>query len=129
MKDRWKQQTLHEGVCCFFFKKPLDFYSNKKESGTNASEVIYNKNEFTFIRSGNMYLSILETAEYLQLPVNEIHRLIREKQVRVVRIDNETLLNKEQFDLFLKAREKKKAEIEEYLNTPLPEDPDIKDED
>ncbi|MFL2100124.1 helix-turn-helix domain-containing protein [Desemzia sp. FAM 23991] len=76
-----------------------------------------------------MYLSILETAEYLQLPVNEIHRLIREKQVRVVRIDNETLLNKEQFDLFLKAREKKKAEIEEYLNTPLPEDPDIKDED
>lgn len=56
-----------------------------------------------------MYLSILETAEYLQLPVNEIHRLIREKQVRVVRIDNETLLNKEQFDLFLKAREKKES--------------------
>ena len=76
-----------------------------------------------------MYLTITETAEYLELPVNEIHRLIREKQIRFIRSDDEILLNKEQFNLYLKEREKRKAEIEEYLNTPLPEDPDIKDED
>lgn len=76
-----------------------------------------------------MYLTIRETAEYLDLPVNEIHRLIREKQVRVIRSNDEILLNQEQFNFYLKAREKRKAEIEEYLNTPLPEDPDIKDED
>lgn len=76
-----------------------------------------------------MYLSIIETAEYLDLPVSEIQRLIRERQVRVIRVDDEVLLNKEQFNLFLKEREKRKVELEEYLNTPLPEDPDIKDED
>ncbi|MBM6613364.1 hypothetical protein JTF06_00485 [Desemzia sp. RIT804] len=76
-----------------------------------------------------MYLSIIETAEYLDLPVSEIQRLIRERQVRVIRVDNEVFLNNEQFSLFLKEREKRKVEIEEYLNTPLPEDPDIKDED
>ena len=86
-------------------------------------------NDYQFVRSGKMYLTITETAEYLDIPVNEIHRLIREKQVRIIRVDDEILLNKEQFKLYFEALEKRKAEIEEYLNTPLPEDLDIKDED
>lgn len=76
-----------------------------------------------------MYLTIEETAEYLDLPISEIHRLIRENQVRTVRVDEEILLYKEQFNLFLKEKQKQKAAMEEYYQTPLPEDPDIKDED
>lgn len=76
-----------------------------------------------------MYLTIQETADYLDLPVSDIYRLIREKQVRVVRVDDEVLLYKEQFNLYLKERERQKAAFEAYLNEPIPEDPDIKDED
>ncbi|MDE1548895.1 helix-turn-helix domain-containing protein [Jeotgalibaca caeni] len=76
-----------------------------------------------------MYLTIEETAEYLEVPVHEVHRWIRERQVRTVQVDGQTLLYKEQFNLFLKERKKQKAALEEYLNTPIPEDVDIKDED
>lgn len=76
-----------------------------------------------------LYLTIEETAEYLELPVSEIHRLIREKQVRFVRVEDEILLYKEQFNLFINERQKQKFALEEYLNIPVPEDIDIKDED
>lgn len=76
-----------------------------------------------------LYLTIEETAEYLELPISEIHRLIREKQVRFVRVEDEILLYKEQFNLFINERQKQKFALEEYLNTPVPEDIDIKDED
>ncbi len=77
-----------------------------------------------------MYLNIQETAEYLHLSVSEIHRLIRERQVRTIRgMDDEMLLNKNQFDFFIEQREKYNREVEAYLNTPIPKDPDIKDED
>jgi len=65
----------------------------------------------------------------LNVPVSEVYRLIREKQVRTVQVDDELLLNKEQFNLFMKEMEKQKEALEEYLNTPIPEDIDIKDED
>lgn len=77
----------------------------------------------------SMYLTIEKTAEYLKVPVSEVYRLIREKQVRTVQVDDELLLNKEQFNLFMKEMEKQKEALEEYLNTPIPEDIDIKDED
>jgi len=77
-----------------------------------------------------MYLNIQETAEYLDLPVSEIHRLIRERQVRTVRgMDDERLLNQNQFNLFIEKREQYKLQLEAELNAPIPEDPDIKDED
>lgn len=76
-----------------------------------------------------MYLTIEQTAEYLALPVSEIVRLIREKQIRIVRVDDEVLIYREQFNLFLKEMEKQKYARDEYLATPIPEDPDIKDED
>ncbi|MER2041955.1 excisionase family DNA-binding protein [Desemzia incerta] len=76
-----------------------------------------------------MYLTIEKTAEYLNVSVSEVYRLIREKQVRTIQVDDELLLNKEQFNLFMKEMEKQKEALEEYLNTPIPEDIDIKDED
>ncbi|AQS52482.1 hypothetical protein BW727_100072 [Jeotgalibaca dankookensis] len=76
-----------------------------------------------------MYLTIDQTAEYLNLPVHEIQRLIRENQIRIVTVDDEILIYQEQFNLFLKEMEKKKRERDEFLSTPIPEDPDIKDED
>lgn len=75
-----------------------------------------------------MYLTIEETAEYLNLPISDIERLIREKQIRTLS-DGETLLiYKEQFNLFIKEMEKAKKELEDYLAEPIPEDIDIKDE-
>ncbi|MEG2293913.1 MAG: excisionase family DNA-binding protein [Carnobacterium sp.] len=76
-----------------------------------------------------MYLTIEETAEYLNLSISDIERLIREKQIRTLS-DGETLLiYKEQFNLFIKEMEKAKKELEDYLAEPIPEDIDIKDED
>ena len=76
-----------------------------------------------------MYLTIEETAEYLNLPISDIERLIREKQIRTLS-DGETLLiYKEQFNLFIKEMEKAKKELEDYLAEPIQEDIDIKDED
>ena len=76
-----------------------------------------------------MYLTIEQTAEYLNLPVNEIIRLIREQQIRTLVVDDEVLIYQQQFNLFLREIEKKKRERDEYYQTPIPEDPDVKDED
>lgn len=76
-----------------------------------------------------VYLTIEQTAEFLDVPESEIYRLIREIQVRYLTIDDQILLYKEQFNLFLKARERQIEAYQDYLNTPIPEDKDIKDED
>lgn len=76
-----------------------------------------------------MYLTPEETAEFLDVPVSEIYRLIRENQVRYLTVDDQVLLYQEQFNLFLKERNRQLEAYQEYLNTPIPEDKDIKDED
>ncbi|ALV21300.1 MAG: helix-turn-helix domain-containing protein [Carnobacterium sp.] len=76
-----------------------------------------------------MYLTLEETAEYLDLTISEVYRLVREKQIRTVSDGENLLVNKEQFNLYFKALEKYKAELQDYLNETLPEDSDIKDED
>lgn len=76
-----------------------------------------------------MYLTIEETAEYLELPIADIERLIREKQIRTVFDGEELLIYKEQFNLYLKAIEQYKMDLAQYLSEPLPVDIDIKDED
>lgn len=76
-----------------------------------------------------MYLNIQDTAEYLNVPVSEVERFIREGQVRTVVVDDEVLLNQDQFKLFLEEMERYKKELQAYLDEPIPEDPDIKDED
>lgn len=76
-----------------------------------------------------MYLTIAETADYLNVSTADIHRLIREKQIRTVSDGENILIYKEQFNLFIKELEKYKKELQDYLNEPIPEDIDIKDED
>ncbi|WP_192988444.1 helix-turn-helix domain-containing protein [Carnobacterium mobile] len=76
-----------------------------------------------------MYLTLEETAEYLDLTISEVYRLVREKQIRTISDGEDLLVNKDQFNLYLKSLEKYKAELLDYLNEPLPEDSNIKDED
>ena len=76
-----------------------------------------------------VYLTLEETAEYLDLTISEVYRLVREKQIRTVSDGEEPLVNKDQFNLYLKSLEQYKAELIDYLNEPLPDDSDIKDED
>ncbi|KQL54345.1 hypothetical protein AN964_13140 [Heyndrickxia shackletonii] len=76
-----------------------------------------------------MYLTIQETAEYLSLPVSYIEKLIQQKKIRAVHDGEQFLINQEQFNTHLEQMEKMKKIIEEYLNEPIPEDLDVKDED
>lgn len=76
-----------------------------------------------------MYLTVAETADYLNVSTADIHRLIREKQIRTVSDGENILIYKEQFNLFIKELEKYKKELQDYLNESIPEDIDIKDED
>ena len=76
-----------------------------------------------------MYLTIEETADYLELSTTDIVRLIREKQIRTLSDGETILIYKEQFNLYLREIEKYKKELQGYLDEPIPEDIDIKDED
>ncbi|WP_079525943.1 excisionase family DNA-binding protein [Halobacillus hunanensis] len=76
-----------------------------------------------------MYLTIQQTAEYLDVPYSYIESLIRDKQIRAVHDGTAYLINNNQFDTYFEQIEKYRLMIQEYLSEPLPEDPDIKDED
>jgi excisionase family DNA binding protein len=76
-----------------------------------------------------MYLTVKETAEYLSLPESYITNLIQEKKIRAVFDGQKYLVNKEQFNKHFEQLEKALQELEEWRNTPIPEDIDVKDED
>jgi excisionase family DNA binding protein len=76
-----------------------------------------------------LYLTIKETAEYLSLPESKIESLILHKRIRAIHDGEQYLIYKEQFNTHLKQMEKYKKLVEEILNEPIPEDPDVKDED
>ena len=76
-----------------------------------------------------MYKTIEETAEYLELSIDTVLRLVRQKQIRFVVVGEEILINSNQFELFLKERKKQLEEYQRYLDEPIPEDIDVKDED
>ncbi|ADF37212.1 helix-turn-helix domain-containing protein [Priestia megaterium] len=76
-----------------------------------------------------MYLTIKEAAEYLSFSEEYVQKLIQEGKVRAIFDGENYLLNKEQFNTHLEQLEKYKKQIEEYLNEPIPEDMDVKDED
>ncbi|MBM7649871.1 excisionase family DNA binding protein [Bacillus ectoiniformans] len=76
-----------------------------------------------------MYLSIKETAEYLSMPASHIEKLIQQKKIRAMFDGEQYLINKEQFNEHFKQLEKYNALKEEYMNEPIPEDWDAKDED
>ena len=76
-----------------------------------------------------MYVTIEETAEYLELPIDFIKNLILQKRIRAVFDGEQYLIYKEQFNRHLEQVEKYKKMIEEEYSEPLPEDWDVKDED
>lgn len=76
-----------------------------------------------------MYLTVKETAEYLSMPESYIESLVQQKRIRTVFDGEQHLINKDQFNNHFDQLEKYKAYIQEILNEPLPEDPDVKDED
>lgn len=76
-----------------------------------------------------MYLTIKETAEYLNFPESYIEHLIHHKKIRAVHDGEQFLINKEQFNTHLEQMEKYKQLVAEILSEPLPEDIDVNDED
>ncbi|MFD2924666.1 excisionase family DNA-binding protein [Halobacillus naozhouensis] len=76
-----------------------------------------------------MYLTIQQTAEYLDVPYSYIESLIRDKRIRAVHDGTSYMINSSQFDTYFDQVEKYRLMLQEYLSEPLPPDPDIKDED
>jgi len=76
-----------------------------------------------------LYLTIEETAEYLSVSEAAVKSLIQKKKIRALFDGEQYLIYKEQFATHLKQVEKYKQLVEEYLNEPIPESIDVKDED
>lgn len=76
-----------------------------------------------------MYLTVQETAEYLSTSVKNVATLIMKGKIRAVHDGNDYLIYKEQFTTHFEQVEKYQQMIQDYLNEPIPEDIDIKDED
>ncbi|KGP74432.1 excisionase family DNA-binding protein [Pontibacillus yanchengensis] len=76
-----------------------------------------------------MYLTIQETAEYLELPETYIEKLIQHNRIRSLHDGEQYLINKEQFNTHFEQMEKYREYVQQILNEPLPEDMDVKDED
>lgn len=76
-----------------------------------------------------MYLSVKETAEYLSMPESKVTALILQGKIRALHDGKQFLINKEQFTTHFEQVDKYRLMIQEYLNEPIPEDIDVKDED
>ncbi|MCD8511818.1 MAG: excisionase family DNA-binding protein [Bacillus sp. (in: Bacteria)] len=76
-----------------------------------------------------MYLTIKETAEYLETSEEYIEHLIHNKKIRAIHDGEQFLINRDQFTTHFDQMEEYKKLVEEILNEPIPEDPDVKDED
>lgn len=76
-----------------------------------------------------MYLTIDETAEYLNMDSKTIFSYVIQGRIRSVYDGEQYLIYKGQFTTHFKNVEKYRNMIIDYLNEPIPEDIDIKDED
>ncbi|GAB3042861.1 excisionase family DNA-binding protein [Virgibacillus ainsalahensis] len=76
-----------------------------------------------------MYLTIEETAEYLSIEESKIRAFVLQGRVRAIFDGEHYLINREQFNTHLDQVEKYRKMIQDYLNEPIPEDIDVKDED
>lgn len=76
-----------------------------------------------------MYLTVKETAEYLSIEESKIKAFVFQNRIRAIFDGEQYLINKEQFTTHFDQIEKYKKLIQAYLNEPIPEDIDIKDED
>lgn len=76
-----------------------------------------------------MYLTVKETAEYLQLPEVFIVEKIKEGRIRAIHNGEEYLINREQFNFHLEQMKKLREFEEQEKYEPVPESYDYKDED
>ena len=76
-----------------------------------------------------MYVSIAEAADYLEIAERDVMQLIFQGKIRAVHDGEQYLVNTAQFDTHLKEMEKYREMIQEFLSEPIPESPDVKDED
>ena len=76
-----------------------------------------------------MYLTVKETAEYLQLPEAFILEKITEGRIRAVHNGEEYLINKEQFHHHMEQMKKLREFEQTDKFEPIPESYDYKDED
>lgn len=76
-----------------------------------------------------MYKTIEEIAKDISMSKEQVLRYIYEGKIKAVHDGEQYLVNSQQFDLYMEQLEKLKEEIEIWRNTPIPEDPDVKDED
>ncbi|WP_405099734.1 excisionase family DNA-binding protein [Oceanobacillus sp. FSL H7-0719] len=76
-----------------------------------------------------MYLSVKETAEYLSMHESKVTALVLQGKIRALHDGKQFLINKAQFTTHFEQVEKYRLMIQEYLNEPIPEDIDVKDED
>jgi excisionase family DNA binding protein len=76
-----------------------------------------------------MYLTVKEIADHLSLPEHYIESLIKHKKIRAVFDGEQYLVNKDNFQNYHEQIENYKRLFDQWQNEPLPEDPDIKDED
>lgn len=76
-----------------------------------------------------MYLTVKQTAEYLDLPEWFIREKIAEGKIRAVHNGEEYLINKEQFNHHLEQIKKLREWEEAEKLESIPESYDVKDED
>lgn len=76
-----------------------------------------------------MYLSIEETADFLSMPEQQVHRYVLDGRIKSVHDGEQYLINQSQFERHLEQVEDVKRQIDEWRNTPIPDDIDVKDED
>ncbi|MDA5109104.1 MULTISPECIES: excisionase family DNA-binding protein [Brevibacillus] len=81
------------------------------------------------MENSKTYLTVAETAAYLELPETFILEKIREGRIRAVHNGEEYLINKDQFQHHLEQIRKLREWEEATRNEPIPESYDVKDED
>lgn len=76
-----------------------------------------------------MYLTIKETAAHLSMSESQLKALIQHKRIRTIHDGEQLLINQDQFSTYFEQLEKYKQLLQDYLDEPIPEDIDVKDED
>ncbi len=76
-----------------------------------------------------VYLTIKQTAEYLEVEEAQVRQLIYQKQIRALHDGEKYLVNDEQFTTHFEQIENYKQLVQEIFDEPIPESVDVKDED
>lgn len=76
-----------------------------------------------------MYMTVEETANYLSMPIEQVKRYIAEKKIRAIFDGEDYYVNSAQFETHMQQMEELQRQIDEWRNTPIPDDIDVKDED